>query len=57
MKNYEVSIRATITKTIIVEAANETSAETIAHETFSTDNDGPEHYSQETLGKIAEVEE
>ena len=50
MKVYEVTIRATVTKTLSVEAWNHTSAEEAAHEQFSVLNDGlDENYDQETL--------
>jgi|TARA_B110000908_G_scaffold163859_1_gene211002 hypothetical protein len=50
MKVYEVTIRATVTKTLSVEAWNHTSAEEAAHEQFSVLNDGvDENYNQETL--------
>ena len=50
MKIYEVTIRATVTKTLSVEAWNRTSAEEAAHEQFSVLNDGvDENYDQETL--------
>ena len=50
MNTYEVTIRATVTKTLCMEAENCTSAEETAHEQFSVMNDGiPEDYDQETL--------
>lgn len=56
MKTYEVTIKATICKTITVEAANEDDAYVEAHERFSVLNDDtPERYEQETLD-IQEVE-
>tara|TARA_R110002012_G_scaffold64687_6_gene169971 strand:- start:1319 stop:1492 length:174 start_codon:yes stop_codon:yes gene_type:complete len=55
MKTYEVTIRATITKTLFVEAKDSKSAAEEAHETFSVLNDGPEYYTQETVGNIEEA--
>lgn len=50
MNTYKVTIRATVTKTIDVEANHEQSAIDEAHETFSVLNDGlDENYDQETL--------
>lgn len=55
-KQYIVTVRATITKDVIVEAENEEEADEIAHELFTTDCDGmDEDYDQETIGKIVEV--
>lgn len=50
MKSYEVTIRATITKTYTVEAEDSIKAAEQAHELFSTEPDPCEHYEQETLG-------
>lgn len=47
MKTYDVTIRATITKTIRVEAENEDDAYVEAHEQFSVLPDGEERYEQE----------
>jgi hypothetical protein len=50
MKTYEVTIRATITKDVLVEAEDENKAAEQAHEEFSVLNDGSdENYKQETL--------
>ena len=50
MKEYHVTIRATVTKTLTVEAANVDEAEETAHQEFSILNDdSPEKYEQETL--------
>jgi len=57
MKTYEVTIRATIYKTITVEAENEDDAYVEAHERFSVLNDDtPEQYEQDSVG-IEEVQE
>lgn len=57
MKTYEVTIRATIYKTITVEAHNENEAYVKAHERFSVLNDDtPEQYEQDSVG-IEEVQE
>ncbi len=50
MQIYEVTIQATVTKTVSVEADNEDDAVELAHEEFSvssTSND--EKYTQETI--------
>lgn len=50
MKRYEVTIRATVTKTITVEANNETEATELANEEFNINCDGnDESYKQDTL--------
>jgi hypothetical protein len=50
MSIYEVTIRATVTKTLSVEAKDGPCAEEAAHEQFSVLNDGvDEDYDQETL--------
>jgi hypothetical protein len=56
MKMYEVTIRATVTKTFSVEAKDEPCAEEAAHEQFSVLNDGvDENYDQLTLS-IEEIQ-
>jgi hypothetical protein len=49
MKTYDVTIRATVTKTIRVEAENKDAAYCEAHEQFTTECDGQEYYEEETL--------
>lgn len=50
MKTYEVTIRATITKTYKVQAEDDNEALNIGHEVFSVECDEtPEHYEQETI--------
>jgi hypothetical protein len=50
MKNYDVTIKATITKTYSVQADDVDTAYELAHEKFSVLNDDtPEHYEQETV--------
>ena len=51
MKTYEVTIRATITKTYTIEAEDVATAELAAHEVFIATNepDVPENYEQETI--------
>lgn len=50
MKTYEVTIRATVTKVIRVEAMNEDDADTEARERFSVAEVSPEEdYDEETL--------
>ena len=57
-KMYNVTVRATITKDVIVEAENEDAADEIAHELFTTGCDGmDEDYNQETIGEIVEINE
>ena len=56
MKTYAVTIRATVYKTITVEAENEDDAYVEAHELFSVMPDDSERYEEETLD-IEEVEE
>lgn len=50
MTTYEVTIRATVTKTYTVEAADDNEALNTGHEIFSLEQDeAPEHYEQETI--------
>jgi len=58
MKHYNVTIQATITKTLRVEAENKEDATELAHEEFSVLNDGNviESYDQHRLD-IEEVEQ
>lgn len=50
LKSYDVEIKATVRKTITVEAGDEKSAAEQAHEEFTVASDGPsEHYEQDTL--------
>lgn len=50
MKTYEVTIRATITKTYTVEATDDNEALNTGHQIFSVELDeAPEHYEQETI--------
>lgn len=49
MKTYDVTIRATIYKTIRVEAENENDAYVEAHEVFSVMPDDSERYEEETM--------
>lgn len=50
MKKYEVTIRATIYKTITVEAENKNAAYKEAHEIFDVrSDDWPEKYEEETM--------
>lgn len=49
MKEYTVTISATVTKDIVVSAISAEHAETLAHEIFTVASDNtPEHYSQDT---------
>jgi hypothetical protein len=59
MKNYEVVIRATITKTYVVKAESEAEATATAHDIFSVLNDGTdEDYDQDVVSvQIAEEAE
>ena len=56
MKTYDVTIRATVTKTIRVTEDNKGMAIAMAHSLFTTENDGDEHYTEDTLD-VVEVEE
>ena len=50
--SYEVFIKATITKSIVVDAINKDEAEEQAHEMFSVLNDDyDQEYDQQTIGK------
>jgi hypothetical protein len=55
MKTYAVTIKATVYKTITVEAENEDDAYVEAHELFSVMPDDSERYEEETLD-IEEVQ-
>jgi hypothetical protein len=56
MKTYEVTIRATIVKTYIIEAQNKDEAFATGHDIFSVEIDEADerHYEQETVD-ISEV--
>lgn len=57
MKTFEVTIQATVTKPVRVQAENQVEACEQAHELFSVDNDGSlERYEQETLD-VEEVDD
>jgi len=56
MKTYDVTIRATVTKTIRVTEDNEGIAIAMAHSLFTTECDGDEYYEETTLD-VTEVEE
>lgn len=51
MKTYNVTIRATVTKTLQVEAESEDAAAEAAHQEFTVTNDGDEDecYEQDTV--------
>lgn len=51
MNTYNVTIKAEVYKTIMVEAANENEAYVAAHELFTVSPDGfwPEKYNEETI--------
>jgi len=50
MKTYNITIRATVTKTLHVKADNEEDAIMMAHEEFSVENDhNDENYEQDTI--------
>jgi len=52
MNTYEVMIRATITKSIVVDAINQDEAEEQAHQVFTVTCDQlDEKYEQETIGE------
>jgi len=55
MKTYKVTVRATVTKTLLVEAEDQDAAITEAHEDFTVAlTDDLEDYEEETL-RIVEV--
>lgn len=55
MKTYDVTIQATVTKTIRVEAKDSNEATILAHEKFNVHSgEGDEHYDEQTL-EISEV--
>lgn len=56
MKTYDVTIRATVTKTIRVTEESKGSAIGKAHSLFTTEYDSDEHYEETTLD-VTEVEE
>tara|TARA_R100001480_G_scaffold11022_3_gene19561 strand:+ start:1993 stop:2181 length:189 start_codon:yes stop_codon:yes gene_type:complete len=58
MKTYEVTIRATVTKTYEVRAINEDSAEDLANDMFdvSYERGIPDKYAQDTI-EIREAED
>lgn len=49
MKTYDVTIQATVTKTIRVKAKNIDDAYVTAHDEFTTECDGDERYDEQTL--------
>lgn len=50
MKNYEVTVKAVITKTFYIEAPSQEEAETVAHELFNPySGEAEEKYEQETI--------
>lgn len=54
MKTYSITIRATVTKTLHVEADNEQDAIEMAHEEFSVENDHNDENYEEDLLNITE---
>lgn len=57
MKTYDVTIQATVTKTIRVEAEDSNEATIQAHEEFNVHSgEGDEHYDEQTI-EIKEVTE
>jgi hypothetical protein len=57
MKTYDVTIQATVTKTIRVEAKDSNEATIQAHEEFNVySGEAEEHYDEQTL-EISEVTE
>ena len=50
MKTYDVTIQATVTKTLRVEAEDSNEATILAHEIFNVySGEGEEHYDEQTL--------
>lgn len=55
MKTYDVTIQATVTKTLRVEAEDSNEATILAHEEFNVHSgEGEEHYDEQTV-EISEV--
>lgn len=54
LKQFNVTIRAKVTKTLLILADTPEEAQEIAHQEFSTVCDGDEHYEEDTLD-ITEV--
>ena len=54
MQTYEVVIKATVTKTITVEADTEDAAENLAHELFSAEyvSGSNEGYEEDTISVV-----
>ena len=57
LQSYDVEIKATVRKTITVEAGDEKSAAEQAHELFTTDWTGEEYYEQDTVSVTEAREE
>lgn len=49
VRTYDVQIRATITKTVRVDAENEDAAVELAHQEFTLSPESEEHYDEKTL--------
>ena len=57
MKTYDVTIQATVTKTLRVEAEDSNEATILAHEEFNVySGEGEEHYDEQTV-EISEATE
>lgn len=58
MKTYDVTVRATVTKTLRVIADTEDEAREFAHGEFSTTpDDAPEKYDEEIINLVEVVEQ
>ena len=55
MKKYEVTVRAIVTKTYVIEAESEAEATATAHDTFSVLEDGTDEDYDQDLLSIEEV--
>ena len=56
MPFYNVTITATVTKTLTVETVDKDKAYEVAHENFHTECDGSEKYNEET-DSVVEISE
>ena len=55
MKQYQVTVRAVVTKTYVIEAESEAEATATAHDTFSVLEDGTDENYEQDLVSVEEV--
>ena len=55
MTGYNVTIRATVTKTLTIEADSASEAEATAHDLFTTECEGPDEDYQQDVLDVSEV--